>query len=83
MTTNNPIKRYPAEPIVNRGELPDPFAMPDGTHVTTREKWPERSRALSRRGTVVFLLCEDSVSEYTGAVPGHHKRRRVLVVYIR
>jgi len=45
MTTQNPINRYPSEPIVNKGELPDPFAMPDGARITTREEWPARSLA--------------------------------------
>ena len=45
MTIQNPSKRYPTEPIVNKGELPDPFAMPAGDSVTTMEEWPARSRA--------------------------------------
>lgn len=45
MTTQNAINVYPTEPIIRKGELPDPFAMPDGTRIATREAWPERSRA--------------------------------------
>ena len=44
MTAQNPNKRYHIEPILNRGELPDPFAMSDGDSVTAREEWPARSR---------------------------------------
>ena len=60
MSTRNPVSGYPSEPIVNKGELPDPFAMPDGTRVATREAWPERS--LAWRDMVVDL-------EYGGMPP--------------
>ena len=45
MNTRNPVNGYPAEPIVRKGELPDPFAMPGGARVATREAWRERSLA--------------------------------------
>jgi hypothetical protein len=45
MTAGNPRKSYPIEPIVNQGELPDPFATPGGGRIAAREEWPERSRA--------------------------------------
>ena len=45
MTGQKPNKRYPAEPIVNKGEFPDPFAMPNGGSVSAREEWPPRSQA--------------------------------------
>ena len=44
-TPQNPSRKYPAEPIVNKGQMPDPFAVPDGGSVTAREEWPVRSRA--------------------------------------
>jgi hypothetical protein len=36
---------YPIEPLVNRGDLPDPFALPGGGRLRTREEWPERAAA--------------------------------------
>ncbi|NLF85499.1 MAG: hypothetical protein GX571_05280 [Lentisphaerae bacterium] len=43
---NQPITNtYPTEPSINRGELPDPFALPDGGRVATREAWAERAQA--------------------------------------
>ena len=45
MTIQNPSKRYAPEPIVNKGELPDPFAIPGGDSVTAREEWSACSRA--------------------------------------
>jgi dienelactone hydrolase len=45
MTTPHPVGRYPEEPIVRKGDLPDPFALPDGGRLTTAAAWPERSRA--------------------------------------
>jgi hypothetical protein len=47
MSTQNPLKRYPAAPIVKRDEWPDPFALPHGGRVTTRAEWSDRSRAWS------------------------------------
>jgi len=45
MKTQNLNQAYPTEPIVNKGELPDPFSLPAGGRISTREEWPERSRA--------------------------------------
>jgi len=36
---------YPPDPIVSKGELPDPFAVSDGIRVHAREEWPERASA--------------------------------------
>ena len=35
---------YPTAPIVNKGELPDPFLKPDGSRITSRKEWPKLSR---------------------------------------
>lgn len=32
-------------PLVKKGELPDPFGLPGGGRVSSREAWPERARA--------------------------------------
>lgn len=32
-------------PIIQKGELPDPFVGPDGSRVTTAAEWPKRSKA--------------------------------------
>jgi hypothetical protein len=72
---------YPTEPCVNRGELPDPFALPNGGRVASREAWPERARAW--RDMIVDLeyggmppapaaitvepLCQSSVGRWPGA----------------
>ena len=45
MTAQSSAKEYPTETIVKKGELPDPFAMPDGQRVATKKAWAERSRA--------------------------------------
>lgn len=37
-------KAYPTQPIVNKGELPDPFAVPGGARVDTRAAWPARAQ---------------------------------------
>jgi len=39
MTVQPTQSSYPSDPIVNAGELPDPFRMPDGGRVTTPEQW--------------------------------------------
>ncbi len=81
MNPQNPGKSYPVEPVVKRGALPDPFALPDGTRVATREAWPERARAW--RDMVIGMefggmppepvaveaetLCQASVSRWPGA----------------
>ncbi|NLF30041.1 MAG: hypothetical protein GX591_04040 [Planctomycetes bacterium] len=31
---------YPTEPIVNKGELPDPFTVPGGRRISSRQEWP-------------------------------------------
>ena len=36
---------YPTEPKVARGELPDPFILPDGSRITTRDAWKACSSA--------------------------------------
>lgn len=42
---NQPVTNtYPTEPSINRGELPDPFALPDGGRVRTREEAPSARR---------------------------------------
>ncbi|NLW51560.1 MAG: hypothetical protein GXY85_12085 [Candidatus Brocadiaceae bacterium] len=38
-------RSYPVDPIVNAGELPDPFALPDLGRIRTPEEWPARSAA--------------------------------------
>ena len=45
MTVQNAKGSYPTEPIVNKGELPDPFVMPGGHRVANRDEWPACSRA--------------------------------------
>lgn len=35
---------YPAEPIVRKGELPDPFLKTGGARVSTKEEWAARAR---------------------------------------
>ena len=35
---------YPTEPIVDKGELPDPFARQDGSRITSRHEWPALCR---------------------------------------
>ncbi len=36
---------YPVEPLVDKGNLPDPFAWPDGSRVETPADWPARAAA--------------------------------------
>ena len=74
-------KRYPAEPIVNKGELPDPFALPDGDRISAREEWPSRSQAWrdmivdTEYGSLppppdaieVETLCHSGVSRWPGS----------------
>ena len=38
--TDVPDNTYPAEPIVNKGGLPDPFTPPGRNRVTSPEEWP-------------------------------------------
>jgi hypothetical protein len=45
MTEPGERNEYPTEPIVNRGGLPDPFALPDGGRVRNREEWSARADA--------------------------------------
>lgn len=45
MSNHAPKIKYPTEPIVKKGELPDPFSRPDGGRIATREEWPDRARA--------------------------------------
>ena len=46
MTTHNPGTRYPHEPIVNKGELPDPFVPAgDDGRISRRNEWPACARA--------------------------------------
>jgi len=44
MIAENPNRRYPTQPILSKGELPDPFAMSSGDRLTSREEWPVPSR---------------------------------------
>jgi cephalosporin-C deacetylase-like acetyl esterase len=45
MTTQNPGTSYPTEPIVNKGELPNPFITPgDGGRISRRDEWPACAR---------------------------------------
>ncbi len=39
------MKQYPTEPIVNKGNLPDPFAFPGAPRILSREEWPGCSAA--------------------------------------
>ncbi len=43
MTTKKPANPYPTEPEVNKGELPDPFALPGGGRASTKDEWTTRS----------------------------------------
>ena len=79
---NQPVTNtYPTEPSINRGELPDPFALPDGGRVRTREEWTERAQAWSDMilnmeygglppvpdSVTVEALCHSGVSRWEGA----------------
>ncbi len=37
--------KYPVKPSVHKGELPDPFSLPGGGRISTRNEWSERSKA--------------------------------------
>lgn len=37
------VSNYPTAPVVNRGELPDLFALPGGGRVRSREEWSRRA----------------------------------------
>ena len=78
---NQPITNtYPTEPCINRGELPDPFALPDGGRIASREDWPERARAWrdmivemeyggmppAPDAVTVEPLCQSSVARWPG-----------------
>jgi len=72
---------YPTEPLMNKGELPDPFALPGGGRVTTPAEWPDRARQWRNLiveveygglppepGAVeVETLCHSSVRHWPGA----------------
>lgn len=45
MPGKTPKNPYPTKPIVKRGPLPDPFALPGGGRVQTSGEWTERSAA--------------------------------------
>jgi hypothetical protein len=60
MNSPHPINQYPSKPILNKGELPDPFVKREGSRITTREEWP--AHALTLRDTVVDM-------EYGGLPP--------------
>ncbi len=45
MTTPKTEDGYPTEPVVNKGELPDPFVAPGGKRIASKEEWPACSRA--------------------------------------
>ena len=71
---------YPMTPIVNKGELPDPFALPDGGRVRAPEEWPARSAAWrdliveleygglppSPDGIEIETLCHSAVGRWPG-----------------
>jgi len=72
---------YPTDPAVNKGELPDPFLLPDGGRISARAEWPERARiwrdtildmeygGLPPRPETVQIetLCRSTVSRLPGA----------------
>ncbi len=80
MSTQNNVTKYPLEPIVNKGTLPDPFAMPDGGRVATKEEWAKRSRMWREMvlemeygglppkpdGIEIETLCHSGVSRWPG-----------------
>lgn len=37
--------KYPVEPIVNKGQLPDLFALPGGGRISAAGEWPARAQA--------------------------------------
>ena len=37
--------KYPTEPIVNKGDLPDPFAVPGGGRMLSPQAWPQCAAA--------------------------------------
>lgn len=53
--------QYPPEPVVNKGELPDPFSKPEGGRVASLAEWPLRS--LGWREMILDM-------EYGGLPPG-------------
>lgn len=61
MEAQKPKKSYPTEPKVDAGELPDPFLMPDGNRITSRDEWMACSEAW--REMVIDM-------EYGGMPPG-------------
>lgn len=83
MKTTFGVNPYPAEPIVDRGDLPDPFMMPDGRRITTTEAWPECSQSWRDMileteygglppapvGIDVEYLCHSQIRRWPGA-PG-------------
>ena len=40
MATRNSHNTYPADPVVNKGELPDLFGLPNGERISTEDEWP-------------------------------------------
>lgn len=60
MTAPSPRGEYPAEPSVNKGELPDPFAAPGVPRVDAKAAWPAAARAW--RDTILNM-------EYGGLPP--------------
>ncbi len=44
MTAQNAKNSYPTEPVVNKGELPDPFVAPGGKRIASKEEWPACSQ---------------------------------------
>lgn len=44
MAAHSPDNPYPAAPAVDKGELPDPFAAPDGGRISETEQWPGQAR---------------------------------------
>ena len=45
MDKQKTVTNDPTEPVVNKGELPDPFALPGGGRVATAAEWSERAAA--------------------------------------
>lgn len=45
MTAQPQGNPYPTAPKVNRGELPDPFALPDGRRIAAKADWPACAQA--------------------------------------
>ncbi len=81
MTENNVNAVYPTEPDVNKGELPDLFALSDGHRIATAEEWPMRAEAWKEllvqveygglppnpAGVEIETLCHSAARRLSGA----------------